>query len=422
MNTQEGAIKVLMLGWELPPFHSGGLGNACEGLTKGLAGLGVEIDFILPKIYGGDYSWMNVLDASKQIFGDEHDEYCLKMAKKNKCSLVNGYQGFSVKIDESLMCTACLFDQEKSVLPNVNLYIKGVKALCENLDYDIIHAHDWMTYQAGIAARNVAKKKGRNVPLLTQVHATEIDRHDGKYIYETEKKGLKAANRIVAVSNYTKKVICDNYGVNPNKIDVVHNGITPREVIKYPENPIKKHFKIVLYLGRITYQKGPDYFLKVAKRVTDLHPNVKFMMVGPGDMQNKLIEEGAREGLTGKLLYTSWLANADQDMAYQMADVFVMPSVSEPFGLVPLEATQNGTPVVISKNSGISEVLKSSVKVDFWDIEKTSEEIIKILEDEEYAKELVKNAKAEAKLLTWEKAAKEMNEVYKRTLKGVKNA
>jgi glycosyltransferase involved in cell wall biosynthesis len=411
-----------MLGWELPPFHSGGLGVACEGLTKSLADIGVEIDFILPKIYGGNYNWMNVLDASKQIFGSEQDEYCLKMAKMNKCSLVNGYQGFSIKSEYSKMCTTCLFDYDNSALPNVHLYIKGVKALCEKLDYDIIHAHDWMTYQAGVTARSVAKRKGKNAPLLVQVHATEIDRHDGKYIYDTEKRGLVAADRIVAVSNYTKKIISENYDINQKKIDVVHNGINPREITEYPLNPIKKHFKIVLYLGRITYQKGPDYFLKVAKKVIEQYPKVKFMMVGPGDMQKKIIEEGARQGLTGKLLFTSWLANADQDMAYQMADVFVMPSVSEPFGIVPLEAIQNNTPVIISKNSGISEVLDSSIKVDFWDIDKTAEEIIKVLKNKEYAKKLVNNSKEEIKKLTWEKSAKEMNEVYKKTLKGAKHA
>jgi glycogen synthase len=405
-----------MLGWELPPFHSGGLGMACMGLTKGLSSAGVEVDFVLPKKHGGEYPWMNVFDASSLVLQGGFSSKCIEIAKKNKCTLVNGYQRLEFDYEAKDMCQLCFSEFDSSPFGHVNVYIRGVKALAYHLDFDIIHAHDWMTYQAGLAAKKVALERGLRVPLLCQAHATEIDRHDGKHIYNIEKLGFEKADHLVAVSGLTKNTIVDNYSIDPKKISVVYNGIDPREVKKHPHNKLKSKHKVVLFLGRITFQKGPDYFVKVAKKVTQNYKNVKFMMLGSGDMQTRIIELAAKEGLTGKLLFNSWITDEDKDEAYQLADVFVMPSVSEPFGIVPLEAIQNGTPVVVSKKSGVAEVIHNSVKVDFWDIDKMAAEITHLLDNTAYAKDLVKKAQDEIKILTWDKSAKEMKKVYNKVL------
>lgn len=410
-------MKVLMLGWELPPFHSGGLGIACMGLTKGLAKKEVNIEFVLPKVYGGYYPWMHVHDASEQVLNDGFSDKCLGLAKLNKCSLVNGYQQIDYETEEKGMCHLCFKELDRSPFGHVNLYIRGVKALAEKIDFDLVHAHDWMTFQAGLAAKLVAKSRGKEVPLLLQVHATEIDRHDGQAIYNVEKLGFQNADNIVAVSHLTRNTVINQYGISPKKVSVVHNGIDDREVFIHPINPIKKRYKVVLFMGRVTYQKGPDYFVKVAKKVIKSYPNVKFMMCGSGDMQTRMIEMGAREGLTGKLLFNNWVTDADIDVAYQLADVFVMPSVSEPFGIVPLEAIQNGTPVVVSKTSGIAEVIKNCAKVDFWDIDMMAAEILNLLKDKKYANELVSRAKEEVKGLTWDRSATEMFKLYKKIVK-----
>jgi len=410
------AIKVLMLGWELPPFHSGGLGMACMGLTKGLSNVGVGVDFVLPKIHGGNYPWMNVFDASAMVLQGGFSSKCIEIAKKNKCTLVNGYQRLEFDYEAKDMCYLCFSEFDSSPFGHINVYIRGVKALAYHLDYDIIHAHDWMTYQAGLAAKKVVSERGLNIPLLCQSHATEIDRHDGKHIYNIEKLGFEKADHIVAVSKLTKHTIVDNYSIDPKKISVVYNGIDPKDIKKYPHNRLKNKHKVVLFLGRITFQKGPDYFVKVAKKITDNYKNVKFMMLGSGDMQTKIIELAAKEGLTGKLLFNSWITDEEKDEAYHLADVFVMPSVSEPFGIVPLEAIQSGTPVVVSKKSGVAEVIKSIAKVDFWDIDRMADEIIHLLNDQVYAKESVKNAQEEIKLLTWDKSALDMKKVYNKLL------
>lgn len=407
-----------MLGWELPPFHSGGLGVACEGLTRSLAKNGVDLDFVLPKVYGGDNSWMRVYDASGQVLQSEFSHRCVELAKKNRCSLVNGYQSIVFKKETMKLCRYCTKSFDDSPYSHINVYSRGVAAIAARLDYDIIHAHDWMTYRAGVVARDVAQAKGKKVPFLAQVHATEIDRHDGAFIYEAEKTGFEDANHIVAVSRLTKKTVVDYYSIPENKISVVHNGIDPREVPVFGKNPFKNKYKVVLYLGRITYQKGPDYFVKVAKLVIKEFKNVKFMMLGSGDMQARMIELGAREGLTGKLLFNSWIKEHEKDLAYQIADVFVMPSVSEPFGIVPLEAIQNGTPIVVSKSSGVAEVISSSATVDFWDLNKMAHEIVKLLSDKDYSKKMVKAAQAEVKNLTWDKSSKEMIKVYESVLAG----
>lgn len=414
-----------MLGWELPPYHSGGLGIACEGMTKGLARNGMAISFVLPKTFrGARYDWMRVHDASTHALGVHHtsalpEENCLHFVMNRQCSLTRGY--FANSTSETI-CYACFGDNiihlpQRHEFAHVDLYAKGVLGVARKETFQAIHAHDWMTFPAAILARATARSRGLSAPFIAHVHATEIDRHDGRHIYNIEKKGLQAADRIIAVSNFTKNTISEHYGIDPAKISVVHNGIDHRHIPLYPRHRLKRRFKLVLFLGRITYQKGPDYFVRLAKRVTEQYKNVKFLMVGSGDMQASMIELAAREGLTGKLLFSSW-ARADQtDLAYQMADVFVMPSISEPFGIVPLEAIQNGTPAVVSKNSGFVEVVKNCIAVDFWDIEKTAKAIATLLAHEPYAKAMVRKAQEEVRHLTWDLAANKLIGVYGDTLR-----
>ncbi len=415
-----------MLGWELPPYHSGGLGRACEGMTKGIVRCGTAISFVLPKnFHGARYDWMSVYDASEHASAklDQSvmdDQVCLEFAMRHRCSLTQGY--FVHPGGDNTVCKACFCDIEAGEFTHVDLYSKGAAEIAKHAQFEAIHAHDWMTFPAAIMARNVAARRRKRVPFIAHVHSTEIDRHDGSHIYDMEKSGMQAADHIIAVSHYTKSVITKYYGIDPAKISVVHNGIEQRSVQRHPKHPLKRRYKLVLFIGRITYQKGPDYYIRLAKRVTDQYSNVKFLMIGSGDMQASMVELAAREGLTEKLLFSSWISDDAMDLAYQMADVFVMPSVSEPFGIVPLEAIQNGTPVVISKNAGVTEVIRSCIAVDFWDIEKMASAIVTLLKNEPYAKNMVKKAQEEIKGLTWDVAASKLVSIYSEAIQGASNA
>jgi glycosyltransferase involved in cell wall biosynthesis len=397
-------------------------------MTKGLSRHGVDVSFILPKKFSDAYyDWMNVHDASEYALsnffaGVGEQELCIEFAMRQKCALMNGYQALPMD-SENVLCRACFTGVGKAEeFTHVSLYSKGVIAVARQLEYGAVHAHDWMTFPAAINARKVALAKGKRVPFIAHIHATEIDRHDGSRIYSLEKRGLEAADRVVAVSNYTKETIAKYYGIDHRKVSVVHNGIEPREIRKFPKHPLKRRYKLVLFIGRITYQKGPDYYVRLAKRVTDQYSNVKFMMIGSGDMEASMVEMAAHEDLTGKLLFSSWLKDDKMDMAYQMADVFVMPSVSEPFGIVPLESIQNGTPVVVSKNSGFVEVVRSCFAVDFWDIEKMAQAIVTLLKNEPYARSMVEHARREVAGLTWDVAAEKLINVYDNAARSVVNA
>jgi glycosyltransferase involved in cell wall biosynthesis len=392
-------------------------------MTRGLSGQGVNVSFVLPKkLPGAQYDWMIVYDASEYAMSDPPGnpagaEACLETVAKQQCALTRGYAA----VPGAALCSSC-FSELSGHLAHIGIYARGVLAVAERQSFSAIHAHEWMTFPAAILAREVAARQGRKVPFIAHVHATEIDRHDGATIYNIEKQGLQAADRIIAVSEHTKSVITTYYDIDPNKISVLHNGIEPRQPAVQPRHALKRRHKLVLFLGRVTYQKGPDYYVRVAKQVTDRYPKVKFLMVGSGDMQASMMEMAAAMDLTGKLLFNSWLRDHDTDKAYQMADVFVMPSVSEPFGLGPLEAIQNGTPVIVSKNSGVVEVVKNCVAVDFWDIEQMASAILKLLEDEKYAKDMVLRAQDEIKYLTWDRAVRKLLGIYDQAAKGVAHA
>ncbi|MGH7818741.1 MAG: glycosyltransferase family 4 protein, partial [Candidatus Binatia bacterium] len=258
-------------------------------------------------------------------------------------------------------------------------------------------------------------------PLVAHVHSTELDRTGGHgahpAVYARERRGLEAADRVVAVSQFTRQKIVDHYGIAPERIAVVHNAIDRNEV-EVERPAISARHRIVLFLGRVTIQKGPDWFVQAARRVVDEDPRVLFVIAGSGDMEPRLVEDVASLGLERNVLFTGFLRGEDIDRAYRMADVYVMPSVSEPFGLTPLEAMQRGTPVILSKQSGVSEVVKHCLKVDFWDTEDLAAKILGVLAWRELREELADGARREVAKLSWTAAAEQVLDVYRSVLEG----
>ena len=396
-----------MFGWEFPPNNRGGLGTACYGLTKGLAKNNVDITFVLPK-KNSQHDHINLIVTDelqienkkmKNIYVDSflaaystEDEYKISLASYKKMLQGNGKEGDVYG---------------KNLKEEVHRYAEKAKIIADFEDFDVIHCHDWMTYLAGI---NAKKKSGK--PLVCHIHATTFDRTGGnvnQYVYEIEKKGMEAADKVIAVSNYTKDVVVTKYGIPEEKVLVVHNGI---EFENKVSSKIKDDDKIVLFLGRLTIQKGPDYFLDTARKVLEHIPNTKFVVAGTGDMYGRMIHRAAELGIGNKVLFTGHLKGNDVDKAYQMADLYVMPSVSEPFGITPLESLKNNTPVVISKTSGVSEVLPNSLKVDFWDTDEMTNKIVSVLHYNNLHSALVENGQEDVKRLSWVSAARKTKQVY----------
>jgi glycosyltransferase involved in cell wall biosynthesis len=294
----------------------------------------------------------------------------------------------------------------------VHRYAAIAAQLAENEQFDIIHTHDWMTFPAGIV---VAAATGK--PLIVHVHSTEFDRsgeHVNQMIYDIEKEGMHHADKVIAVSHFTRNIIIGRYGISGEKVEVVHNGVERNGNGSWPlgETGIEKNERIVLFLGRITMQKGPEYFLAAAKKVLEVMENVKFVMAGSGDLMHKAVEMAAGLGIGHKVLFTGFLRGDDVQKIYQMADLFVMPSVSEPFGLVPLEALQNDVPVIISKQSGVSEVLMHALKVDFWDVNEIANKIIAVLKYPPLEMTLRNYGNFEIRKLRWADSAQKCANIY----------
>ncbi len=301
-----------------------------------------------------------------------------------------------------------------NLMQEVANYAKVASVIASENDFDIIHAHDWLTYAAGVAAQKVSGK-----PLVVHVHATEFDRggeHNiNSEVFALEKAGMSNADKIITVSNLTKDTVVNRYEINPLKITTVYNAVEPQEAEK---KEFKKNIdeKIVTFLGRITYQKGPAYFVRAAKKVLDKVDNVRFVMAGSGDMFREMIKYAAELKITDKFHFTDFLKGDDVTRMFSISDVYVMPSISEPFGISPLEAMRSNVPVIISKQSGVAEVLKNAVKVDYWDDDAIADAIYALIKYEGLSKMFKKEAKPEVDSLKWEKAAKEVMSVYKTAL------
>jgi glycosyltransferase involved in cell wall biosynthesis len=297
----------------------------------------------------------------------------------------------------------------KDLINEVTKYALVAMQVARDQEFDIIHAHDWLTFPAAVMAKEVSGKQ-----LVVHVHATEFDRSGesvNQEVYDIERMGVHAADKVICVSRLTRRILINRYDVDPNKIYVVHNAVIPREKRIYPKKNLMDK-KIVTFLGRITFQKGPDYFVEAARKVLDQMPDVHFVMAGKGDMYLKLIDRVAELKMSHRFHFTGFLNHFETNNLYGMSDVYIMPSVSEPFGITPLEAMRTGVPVIISKQSGVSEVLQNAIKVDFWDIQALANSICGLLRHPEISRKLAHNGAKEVENMKWEYAALRVKEVY----------
>ncbi len=426
-------MKVLMFGWEFPPLLSGGLGTACYGLTKELANLGVEIKMVLPKnMDQSHHSHLKLIGpqslsvSEQEEFEEEQYEHISKRFMVD--TIINPYMNEDT-YEEYMERVAVAekkrrekkdslsLDMDLSGNYGHNLFSEVLrfssigKVLGEKEDFDVIHAHDWLTFLAGIEAKRVSNK-----PLIIHVHATEYDRSGdnvSQEIYDIERYGMLEADKIVAVSHRTKNMIVEKYHIDPEKIEVVYNGV--EQVTAVPYNRERRPFKgdkMVLFLGRITHQKGPHYFLDAANLVLKKMPNVRFVMAGAGDMTRQMIEKIASMKLAERFHFTGFLNPTEREKAFAMSDLYVMPSVSEPFGITPLEAMKYNVPIIISKQSGIAEILHHALKVDFWDVEKLAAGIISLLEDKAMGESMGRNNKKFLNEVGWHVPAEQIRRIY----------
>ncbi len=422
-------MKVLMFGWEFPPHITGGLGTACYGLSKALLKQDVEILFVVPKAYGDESQdaarLINAsdikIDISNRVFQDYWKQITYMEIGSNLIPYVSPEE-FERLISNSIFdhtdVNSSIFQEHfmftgkygKDLMTEVSRYALIASVIAGSNHFDVIHAHDWLTYPAGIAAKKISGK-----PLVVHVHATEFDRSGeniNQNVYDIERKGMEAADRVITVSNYTRQIVIDRYGINPDKVITVYNAVEP------PENNIiveaKKHIKekVVTFLGRVTFQKGPDYFVEAAYKVLQKDKNVRFVMAGQGDMLNRMIKRVAQLRISDRFHFTGFLKGSDVDRMFALSDVYVMPSVSEPFGISPLEALRSNVPVVISKQSGVSEILKYALKVDFWDIDALSDSIYGLLHYKALSDMFMHYGKAEVDDLKWDDSALKVKSIY----------
>ncbi len=421
-----------MFGWEFPPHISGGLGTACFGLTRGLAKHDVDVIFVVPKAYGDENQesvrLVNASDVTVDMEESEYKEYWKRIEYMEIGSNIIPYVGpeefekiTSKKELEKISKKSKVFSRKydfsgkygTNLLEEVSRYALVASAIAASHEFDIIHAHDWLTYAAGVAAKEVSGK-----PLVVHMHATEFDRSGeniNQPVYDLERRGMEAADRVIAVSNLTRQTVINRYGISPEKVVTVHNAVEPVEKqIEDADKHVKE--KIVTFLGRITFQKGPEYFVEAAKKVLDRNPDVRFVMAGSGDLLEKMIRRVAQLRIGHKFHFTGFLRGPNVDRMLAMSDVFVMPSVSEPFGIVPLEAMRSNVPVIISKQSGVSEILKHALKVDFWDIDGMADAINGLVSYPGANKMFARYGKGEVDSLKWENAALKVKEVYQEFL------
>lgn len=395
----EKRLKVLMFGWELPPFNSGGLGVACYGLSKALS-KNVDITFVLPRKVEVSADFLKLL-----------------FANNIKVTVIDSPLRPYITSAEYSRLEEDVTIYGRDLFSEVKRYAMEARKIAQKEQFDIIHAHDWLSFEAGIAAKEVSGK-----PLVVQLHSTEYDRCGGENlnqaVYDIEKRGMEIADKVVGVSNLTKRIIEQHYGIPSEKVIAIHNRINADE---YNEPINDKIFqlkmdgkKVVLYAGRITLQKGPEFFLQAAKKVLDFEPNTLFVMAGSGDMEYQMMNTAAGLGISDKVLFTGFLRGEELAHIYKLADVFVMPSVSEPFGIAALESIIHGTPVIISKQSGVSEIVQNALKVDFWDTDEMANKILSVISFSSLKNTLKANGFNEVGTFSWDTAASDTLNLYKR--------
>lgn len=466
-------MKVLMFGWEFPPHISGGLGTACFGLTQSLVRQKVKVLFVVPRLHGdetvSDPTLINASEVKRSrkgktadfraspqpaiaveevfhstLFGGTHEgmayievpagispygvsqnevtgRFTEKLTRWNYSVSSSG--DISLELRNEKNTTSHIEDEPHEegesyrftgtygprLFEEVRRYGEVGAIIAGQHSFDVIHVHDWMTFTAGILAKQATGK-----PLVVHVHSTEVDRageHINKEIFELEKRGFMEADRLVTVSNWTKRIVVSRYKIPPEKITVVHNGILPKEHtpgIEFPE--IGSHF--ITFLGRVTHQKGPVFFVEAARRVLEEFPDAHFIVAGAGDLLPQIIERVAQLNMSANFHFTGFLSGHEVDQVWSMTDVYVMPSVSEPFGIAPLEAIQGGVPVILSNQSGVSEVMPHAIKVDFWDTNALAGAICSVLRYESLSQVLRQHGKKHIEHLTWDKAASDVKSIY----------
>jgi glycosyltransferase involved in cell wall biosynthesis len=492
-----------MLGWEFPPFITGGLGTACYGLTKAMERRGDRVTFVLPKHIDGQYaSHVHLLSPGSNlphpslpppeaVFRAHVERAVVNRATDltadalrgastpgdlgaaardaglravplpmsasapyspapgrsiartllesaamrrllrlpawlsattrtwltHELAMMDALPEFSAEAAQPIQARAAhSADYGGNLIQESEQYARFCLQATRGLSFDVIHAHDWLTYPAGLA---VARATGR--PLVVHVHSTEFDRsgeHVNQPLYNIERRGMHGAVRVICVSMLTRNLVVNRYGVNPNKVDVVYNGVDLDPTSAGAE-PIRRSDKIVLYFGRITMQKGPEYFISAAKRVLDVMDGVKFVVAGNGDQAQRMIEMAASMGIGNKVLFTGFLRGKDIPKVFAMADLYVMPSVSEPFGIAPLEALGHRVPVLISRTSGVSEILTNALKCDFWDIDDMANKIVAVLRHPPLQRTLRDSGFFEVRGITWDGAAAKVEAVYERAISAV---
>ena len=487
-------MRVFMLGWEFPPYISGGLGTACFGLTKSLSAQGAQVTFVLPKpVDPRSVAHLSLRGPRMPRSVEAHKNGAIAAAS----SLGEGHGGAVSALDsesaptETPSIPRVLFktvptwirspyqspaNQPKPGAPGASAHAGGIGTtdpglcpisilhgnhstpaipdaelpgqhapstplhhyggdlmteaqryarfcveLARGEELDVIHAHDWLTFPAGLA---VAAATGK--PLVVHVHSTEFDRSGenvNQQVYDIERRGMHGAMRVVCVSRFTADIVQHRYGIDQAKIDVVYNGVENGQIMGHGVGraAIRKGDKVVLFLGRITMQKGPEYFIRAARKVLDKFERVKFVVAGSGDMAESVVQLAAEQGIGQKVLFTGFLRGKDIERVFKMADLYVMPSVSEPFGIAPLEAISHDVPVIISKTSGVSEVLKHALKVDFWDVEEMANKIIAVLRHPPLSSTLREHADMEVRQLSWDGAAKKCLHVYEKAVATMPN-
>lgn len=424
-------MRVLMFGWEFPPHIAGGLGTACYGIVKGLAYNGVQTLFVMPSASGDeDQSAARIISASDvpvESVGSTVDEFLDKVKfvriGSNMIPYVDPEEFHEMVESERRLqsenlakCVGTKFRFSgrygSNLMEEVAHYamVGGTIAMEHKDEFDIIHAHDWLTYLAGIAAKELTGK-----PLVVHVHATSFDRGTEDQIdsrvYDIEKRGMMAADKVIAVSDLTRNIVINKYGIDPEKVVTVHNAVdfSGRENVKV-ERGVRD--KVVTFLGRITFQKGPEYFIEAAAKVLKRTDGVRFVMAGSGDMMNRCIRYVARLGISDRFHFTGFLRGAEVQKMFAMSDVYIMPSVSEPFGISPLEAMRSGVPAVISNQSGAAEVLKYAFKVDFWDVDAMADDIYALLKYPALADFAAREGYDEVNRLKWNIATAKLKNIY----------
>ena len=414
-----------MFGWEFPPHILGGLGTASYGLTQGMWQCGdMDITFVIPKPYGDeDRHFANIIGASqvpvawRDVSRDYVEQRIGNVMNPDLYFALRDhiYADFNYMRTNDLGCIEFSGKYPDNLLEEINNYSIMAGVVARTIDCDIIHSHDWLTYPAGIHAKQVTGK-----PLVIHVHATDFDRSRGNVnptVFNIELDGMHNADHIITVSDLTRRTVIEKYGIDPSKVTTVHNAVTPLspELLDIKVNKPKE--KIVTFLGRITMQKGPEYFVEAAAKVLKLDKDVRFVMAGSGDMMNKMINLAAERGIADRFHFPGFQKGRQVYETFAASDVYIMPSVSEPFGISPLEAMQMGVPSIISKQSGCAEILHNVIKTDYWDIDAMADAIYSIITYPAMYNQLKEDGLKEVNQITWDKAGQKVINIYKQVLK-----